>query len=117
MLFIIGLLSGIISGMGIGGGTILIPALIILCSVEQHIAQSINLLAFLPTAVIALIVHSKNKSIHYKLALYLSVSGILGAVIGSHIAVVLSSLILKKIFGVFLLIMGIFEFQYKEKKQ
>ncbi|MGB9679340.1 MAG: sulfite exporter TauE/SafE family protein, partial [Thermoanaerobacteraceae bacterium] len=45
-LFFIGILSGIIGGMGLGGGTILIPALTIFAGIEQHLAQSINLLSF-----------------------------------------------------------------------
>lgn len=59
---IIGFLSGIISGMGIGGGAILIPALILTYGIEQKLAQGINLVYFLPTAVIALIVHIKKKT-------------------------------------------------------
>jgi len=44
MLFLIGLVSGIVSGMGIGGGTILIPALVLFAKPDQHIAQSVNLI-------------------------------------------------------------------------
>ena len=51
ILILIGLISGIISGMGIGGGTILIPALTIILSMEQNTAQAINLIYFIPTAV------------------------------------------------------------------
>ena len=48
---LIGLVSGVISGMGIGGGTILIPALCFIMNLEQQQAQNINLLFFIPTAV------------------------------------------------------------------
>ena len=47
LLFLIGLVSGIISGMGIGGGTILIPALSIFFDYEQHTAQNFNLIYFI----------------------------------------------------------------------
>ncbi|MDR1913813.1 MAG: TSUP family transporter, partial [Clostridiales bacterium] len=63
---IIGLLSGIISGMGIGGGTILIPALCILYDTQQQTAQNINLIYFIPTAIIALITHVKQGNIEKK---------------------------------------------------
>ena len=53
---VIGALAGVISGMGIGGGVILIPALVFFTSISQHGAQAVNLLYFLPTAVAALIV-------------------------------------------------------------
>jgi uncharacterized membrane protein YfcA len=109
LLFLIGLISGIVSGMGIGGGTILIPALVIFIKPEQHIAQSVNLLFFIPTAIIALIVHVKSKRIDIKMALPIIVFGIIGAFIGSKLAGSLSDQALRKIFGVFLLFMGIYE--------
>ncbi len=110
ILFLIGLLSGIISGMGIGGGTVLIPALIFIVGTTQHIAQSVNLSAFLPTALAALFIHAKNKHIRYKLAFHLMIAGTLGAVLGSKLAVTLSSDTLRRMFGVFLLVMGVYEF-------
>lgn len=110
LLFFIGLASGVISGMGIGGGTILIPALIFLVGLEQHVAQSVNLMAFFPTAIIAIIIHTKNKYVRYKTAFYIVLGGIAGAIIGSNIAVSISAQRLRRFFGIFLLAMGIYEF-------
>jgi hypothetical protein len=104
-----GLASGIISGMGIGGGTILIPVLVFILNVDQHIAQSINLLYFVPTASIALFVHIKNKRIDMKLALIIVAFGVAGAILGSYFAVSVPSVMLKKMFGIFLFAMGIYE--------
>ena len=56
-----GFLSGIISGMGIGGGTILIPALSLFLNINQHTAQGVNLLFFIPTAIVALFIHKKKR--------------------------------------------------------
>ncbi|HOJ09367.1 MAG TPA: sulfite exporter TauE/SafE family protein [Clostridiales bacterium] len=109
ILFSIGFISGIIGGMGIGGGTILIPALIIFAKTEQHIAQSVNLIYFIPTAIIALVVHIKNKRIDFKTALPIIISGIVGALAGSSLAASFSSNLLRKMFAFFLLIMGIYE--------
>lgn len=109
LLFFIGLLSGIISGMGIGGGTILIPALVLFMQIEQHTAQSINLVYFIPTAIIALIIHIKNKRVSFKMALPIIISGAVGAIGGSCLAAGFSSNFLRKLFGFFLLIMGIYE--------
>jgi len=117
ILSLIGFLSGIVSGMGIGGGTILIPALILFTDISQHSAQSVNLAAFLPTAIIAIVVHSRNKSIRYKLAVYLVLSGILGAVIGSRLAICLSSGHLRRLFGVFLLLISIYELLRPSNKE
>ena len=116
ILFLIGVASGIISGMGIGGGTILIPALVIFIKPEQHIAQSVNLLFFIPTAIIALIIHIKNKRIDFKMALPIIIFGIAGAYLGSKLALSLNGQILRRLFGGFLFLMGIYELLRKEKK-
>ncbi len=106
---LIGFLSGIISGMGIGGGTILIPALTIFFDVKQQTAQNINLIYFIPTACIALFTHKKNGNIETKIIGKLVLFGLLAAVAGSLIAVNMDPSFLKKLFGGFLLIMGLIE--------
>lgn len=109
ILIIIGFLSGIISGMGIGGGAILIPALIFFEGVSQKIAQGINLLYFIPTAVISLIVHIKNKNVDIKTALIIGVFGIIGAIGGASIMYFTDAHTLRRMFGGFLLLIGIYE--------
>ena len=104
-----------ISGMGIGGGAILIPSLVIFLAIEQHTAQSVNLLFFIPTAIVALFIHIKNKSVNIKPALIIVVSGVIGAIAGAYMATSLSSEFLKKVFGVFLLVMGIYEISGAKK--
>ena len=106
----IGFFSGIISGMGIGGGTILIPALLFLTEVNQQQAQGVNLIYFIPTAVVALITHRKNGTLDLKTAKPLALLGLAGAAAGAFLAVSLESEILKKLFGGFLLLMGLSEF-------
>ena len=115
-LLIIGFLSGIISGMGIGGGTILIPALSIFLGYNQHISQNFNLIYFIPTAIIALFTHSKNGNIEKKILWKIILFGLIGALIGSIVAINLNADILRKCFGGFLLIMGIYEIFKKQKK-
>ncbi len=111
-----GLLSGVISGMGIGGGTILIPALTIFLHIGQHQAQGVNLLYFIPTAAISLWVHIKNKHVNIKLAWQIALYGVLGAVGGAFLAGVLKAELLRRFFGFFLLAMGLYEFFKKDKK-
>ena len=111
----IGFFSGIISGMGIGGGTILIPALLFLTEVNQQQAQGVNLIYFIPTAVVALITHRKNGTLDLKTAKPLALLGLAGAAAGAFLAVSLESEILKKLFGGFLLLMGLSEV-FKKKK-
>ena len=104
---IAGLLSGVISGMGIGGGAVLIPALTFFLKIEQHTAQCTNLYYFIPTAIAALAIHIKNKNIEFKTAVPITVFGIIGAVLGSFIAVNMPTKLLRRIFAVFLFLMGI----------
>jgi len=106
---IIGFVSGIISGMGIGGGTLLIPMLIIIKNMNQQTAQNINLIYFIPTAIISIITHKKNNNIQTNVLKKLIIFGIIGAVIGSFISLNTEQNILRKIFGGFLLVMGILE--------
>jgi hypothetical protein len=108
-LFVTGLISGIISGMGIGGGTILIPALDLFFDMPQKVIQSINLIYFIPTAGAALTSHIKNKRVELKPLKAIIPLGILGALIGSVVALGLDNTTLRSFCGWFLLIMGIRE--------
>ncbi len=112
---IIGFLSGIISGMGIGGGAILIPALTLIQGVSQKTAQGINLAYFIPTAIIAIFVHIKNKNIDFKVAAILGLCGVPGAILGSIFAGTAGDEALRRMFGCFLLLVGIYEI-YKGMK-
>ena len=109
MLILIGFFAGVIGGMGIGGGTILIPALYFLTSITQQTAQSVNLLSSIPMTIVALILHMKNKNIEYKIVIPITLFGIIGAIIGSLISSNVDSGYLKKAFGIFLFIMGSYE--------
>ncbi len=112
---LVGFCAGIISGMGIGGGTILIPALLFLTDITQQQAQGVNLLYFIPTAVTALITHQKKGSLDWKTAKPLAAMGLAGAAAGAFLAVSLESELLRKIFGGFLFLMGLSEI-FKKKK-
>lgn len=118
---LMGLVSGIVSGTGMGGGTILIFLLTFIMGIEQHIAQATNLIFFIPTSIVAIIVNLKNKNIDMPLAIIISVFGILGAIIGANISINIDVKILKKCFGVFLAIIAINEIysivkEYKKNK-
>ena len=119
---IIGLISGIVSGTGMGGGTILIFLLTFLCGLEQHVAQATNLIFFIPTSIVAIIVNIKNKNIDLKLATIISIFGIIGAIIGANLSIHTNVYKLKKLFGIFLAIIAIHEIytlfkEYKEHKK
>ena len=106
---LIGTISGIISGIGMGGGTVLIFLLTFMLGIEQHIAQGANLIFFIPTSIVAIIVNFKNKNIDLKLATIISIFGILGAIIGANLSVHTDVKMLRKYFGMFLAIIAIHE--------
>ena len=106
---IIGIVSGIVSGTGMGGGTILIFLLTFMCGIEQHIAQSTNLIFFIPTSIVAIIVNIKNKNIKFKIATIISIFGILGAIVGANISIHTDVNRLRKFFGIFLAVIAIHE--------
>ena len=104
-----GLAAGIISGMGIGGGAILIPVLTIFLGLGQQQAQHINLLFFIPTALLALRIHKKNGNIEKKGLLPLILWGVITAAGGAIIAVKIDAGMLRKGFAIFLLVMAAYE--------
>lgn len=104
-LIITGFLSGIITGMGLGG-IILIPALTMLLGYSQKAAQGINLVYFIPTSLIALWVHIKNKNVDFKLAKPLILWGVIGAIAGAFLVKLLPAQTLRKIFACLLLLIG-----------
>lgn len=104
-----GSISGIISGMGMGGGTFLIFFLTYFLQVNQYVAQSVNLIYFIPTSITSVIVNYKNKNIDFKIAIYISLIGIIGAFLGVKLSLYINVFLLRKIFGLFLLIIGIYE--------
>lgn len=118
--FIIGILSGIVSALGMGGGTILILLLGIFTSLEQHLVQGTNLIVFIPVSIIAILINIKNKKIDYKISFQIIIFGMIGAFIGSMLAFKFNNRILKKFFGIFLLIIGFLEicsFKYRLPKK
>lgn len=120
--FITGLISGTVSGTGMGGGTILILVLSIFLGVEQHIAQATNIVFFVPTSISAIIVSIKSRLIEWKIGVILAISGIVGAIVGANISAKMEVDFLKKIFGVFLALIAIYEIycvinEYKKEKK
>lgn len=113
----VGFATGIISGFGIGGGTLLMVYLTLLAHVQQRMAQGINLLYFLPTAAAALILHAKNHYIRWKAVLPAALAGCISAGLFSFLAMELELGLLKKLFGGFLILTGISELMKKTPKQ
>lgn len=106
---LIGLISGIVSGTGMGGGTILILLLSIFVGTDQHVAQATNLVFFVPTAIAAILISLKKKKIDLKVGVVIIITGIVGATIGAIISSKMNVNLLRKIFGIFLIFIAIYE--------
>ena len=102
-------LSGIISGIGMGGGTVLIFFFFFFSGVSQHMSQGVNLIFFIPTCIVSIFINLKNKNIDIKTAVVVIISGIIGAVIGAKLSLIIDAKKLKKYFGIFLLLITIYE--------
>lgn len=115
ILFVLaGIAAGALGGMGMGGGTILIPVLTIFFDVEQKQAQAINLVAFIPMAIASLIVHVKNKRVETKGILWIIIPATVLSLAGSMVAQAINGEILKRIFGGFLLLLSVAQFFSEE---
>lgn len=112
-----GAVCGVLSGFGIGGGSLLMVWMTAALSMPQRTAQAINLLFFLPTAAASLIFHVKGKQIQWRAAVPAMLCGVVTAAAASWLASGMDSGILRKIFGVFLLFIGLSELLKKPKKK
>lgn len=106
---LVGLATGVLSGFGIGGGSLLMLYLTILAGMDQRVAAGINLLYFLACAPAALVSHIKNGLVEKRAALWCAAAGVLCAAGGSALAARIDLSLLRRGFGVLLLYIGIRE--------
>ena len=104
-----GIISGIVSGLGMGGGTILIIILTNFFEFNQHTAQASNILFFIPTSIAAIFIHFKQKNIEKKLIYKMTPIAALGGAFGACLTTKIPSENLRKYFGIFLLLIGAYE--------
>lgn len=104
-----GILCGVLSGFGIGGGSLLMVWMTAVAAIDQKTAQGINLLYFIPTAIASLIFHVKNKMICWRVVIPAALFGCVAAGITAWISASLDISLLRKLFGGYLLIIGCIE--------
>ncbi|MDE6504484.1 MAG: TSUP family transporter [Clostridia bacterium] len=104
---IAGFAAGLLGGMGMGGGTVLIPALTILLGVEQHVAQAANLIAFLPMAAFSLKVHKERGLLKTEGIAGIVIPAVIISVLSGLVAALLPAEVLKKLFGAFLILLAV----------
>lgn len=109
MILAIAFLTGITASLGLGGGFILVVYLTIFTQTAQLQAQGINLLFFIPIAVLSLVIHVKNGFIEKKVLPACILFSVIGAVIGVSVTGMISSDLLSKLFAAFIFIIGLKE--------
>ena len=114
VLALAGLLSGICASMGLGGGFLLLGYLTLFTQLSQLDAQLTNLVFFLPIAVLSVILHLKNQLIEKKVLLKAIVVGIIGVLIGGFLSGVIEEELLSKLFGGFILLIGLKEIFHRK---
>lgn len=109
-------LSAVLGALGMGGGGILVLYLTAYAGVPQLEAQGINLVFFVPVAAVALCIHQKNRLIDWRCALPCIFLGAVGVYFGVKLAMLLEQKLLGKLFGGFLMLIGIRELFAKRRR-
>lgn len=111
-----GLFAGILSGLlGIGGGVVLVPMMVFILGVAQHTAQGISMIVIIPTALAGIMQFHKDKLIDYRVAAYLATGAVLGALISANFVQNIPADILKRVFGIFVILTGLRMILTKQK--
>lgn len=116
VILIVGTALGVLAGLGIGGGSILILWLTLILHVPQEAARGINLLFFIPSALISCVFRWRQGKLNLRKVLPAIIAGCLSASLFSLIAASLDTEVLRKPFGIILLLTGLRELLYRPRK-
>lgn len=122
LILIVSSLSGILAGMGMGGGTFLIPALSLIFGVSQQVCQATNVICFIVLGAMCFFIYKKNHLIDFKIVLLVSIPASIVSAIFTYFSVKINSNILKMCFAGFIIVFGVFYFvktivEMKKNKQ
>lgn len=122
LLLIISCFSGILAGMGMGGGTFLIPALSLIFGISQPVCQATNVICFIVLGFMCFYIYKKNNLIDFRIVLLVSIPACIISAIFTYFSIKITSSVLKMCFAGFLIVFGIFYFvktiiEIKKNKQ
>lgn len=104
----VGLMAGFLSGLlGIGGGVIIVPALVLLLGFAMRTAIGTSLAIVVPTALAGAILHFREGNLHLGIVLYVSIAAVAGSRLGVYLTTIMSNLTLRKVFGVVMLLIAL----------
>ncbi|MDO8580659.1 MAG: sulfite exporter TauE/SafE family protein [Candidatus Omnitrophota bacterium] len=106
---LIGLLAGTVGGaLGVGGGVVMVPILVLLFGLTQHQAQGTALAVMMaPVFILAVLRYYHAGNVKVQMAIFIAMGFVFGALLGAHLVQSVPSPYLKKIFGIFLILVGI----------
>lgn len=103
----VGLIAGVLSGMlGIGGGTIAIPGMVLLLGVEQHTAQGVALSVMILTALVGAFIHYRQENVKLSMAMWIAPSAVAFSLLGAWAAGMVTAEWLTRVFAIALLVIG-----------
>ena len=106
-LLAIGLTAGTLAGLlGIGGGVLMVPAMVLITGFDQHVAQGTSLLVIIPAAAVGSFAHHRHGRLALRDAAALAIGGVLGALLGSMTALSLDEDLLRRLFAILLLLIA-----------
>ena len=98
---LLGFFAGILTGiMGIGGGVVLVPMMVLILGVQQHLAQGISMMVIIPTVLVAIFKLHKSRLFEYRTAIFLSAGSMIGSLLSSNWVQQVDGALLKRIFGI-----------------
>ena len=107
-LALIGLAAGLLAGLlGVGGGIVMVPAMVLLLGFDQHVAQGTSLLVIIPAALTGSYTHYRNGHVVLREAMILAIGGIIGAAVGALFALSIPEELLQRMFAGLLLVLGL----------
>lgn len=105
---VIGVAAGFLAGLlGVGGGILMVPAMVLILNFDQHVAQGTSLLVIIPAAIAGSVTHYHNGRLTLRDAVFLAVGGVIGAALGSVFALSVDDMVLRRLFAGLLLVSGL----------
>jgi len=118
VVFGLGILTGVLSGlMGVGGGIIMVPALVYLLGMSQKTAQGISLAVIIPVSISGALIHAKHGNVRSDVWYWLAIGGVIGGRVGADIAINLPAEVLRAVFGLLMIVLGLMMVLRKQRRQ
>lgn len=105
---VLGLVTGVIAAtLGVGGGIVFVPSLVVFFGFAQHVAQGTSLAVIVPTAVVGTVLHARKGRVEWRVALLIALGGVVGGLVGSRLALAMDPDTLRRLFAAMLALIAV----------